>query len=363
MSSQSRKKYKPTTWDPNDIAKGEHKEFSLEIAESYSGITIKLPFIVFRGQKSGPTVFITAAIHGDEINGTGVIRDLIVNEPFKLQRGTLILVPVANIQGFERISRYLPDRRDLNRCFPGAKSGSLSGRLASSLFKEIIRPSDYGIDLHSAALRRTNFPHIRADMSNPQSRQMAEAFGTEIILDSPGPNGSLRNEATKASCSTIVFEAGETCKVETSYMETALRGIKNVLSSLNMINEQKSLQKLQIICSKTVWLRAENGGFLQFHISPGDRIAKEQEIATSTDLLGNEMGVIKSPYTGVIIGMNTMPAVSPGDPVVHVAITDASDNVELTEFYNELLDDSIGFKVREELATNIHIVEFTENDQ
>ena len=333
----------------------------MEIAESYTGINIHLPFLVWRGKKEGPTLLISAAVHGDEINGTGTIREMIAHPPFELNAGTLVLIPVVNIQGFERQTRYMPDRRDLNRYFPGNKTGSLTSRLAEVISSEVIKHCDYAIDLHTASVRRTNFPHVRADMSNKSCKAMAEAFGTEVVLNSTGPQGSLRYEATESGCPTIVLEAGEVWKVETAYVETALRGISNVLKLFKMIEGDIETPQHQIICDSTKWLRAQSGGFLQFHVYPGETLVKGQKISTNTGILGNELGSIHAPCPGMIIGMSTMPSVSPGDPVVNMALTTKKDLKELEQFLDSIDDESLEGRTRDDFATNIHISETKED--
>jgi uncharacterized protein len=333
------------------------EEFHLEIAETYTGSVIRLPLLVWRGATAGPTIFITAAVHGDEINGSGTIRELIANPPFELEAGTLVLVPVVNIQGFENHTRYMPDRRDLNRYFPGNKTGSMTSRLADVLFSEVVSHCDYGIDLHTASVRRTNFPHVRADMTNDKCKLLAEYFGTEVVIDSCGPEGSLRMEATSSGCATIVLEAGEVWKVETAYVDVALRGISNVLKALKMIHGSVEISDHQMICESTKWLRAQSGGFLQFHASPGEILEKGQIISTNTGLLANEIGTINAPCQSVIIGMSTMPAVSPGDPVVHVALSTKAALKELGEFVDNIDDESLEGRMRDDFATNIHIVD------
>ncbi|MCM8536536.1 MAG: succinylglutamate desuccinylase/aspartoacylase family protein [Lentisphaeraceae bacterium] len=340
-----------------DVPLSSRKEFFLEIAESYTGINIRLPLQVWKGKKEGPTLFVSAAVHGDEINGTGTIRELIANPEFELECGTLVMIPVVNIQGFERHTRYMPDRRDLNRYFPGVKTGSVTSRLADVIYREVICHCDYGIDLHTASVRRTNFPHVRADMEDEKCKMMAEAFGTEVVLNSSGPEGSLRYEATKAGCSTIVLEAGEVWKVETAYVETATRGIVNVLKAVGMVAGEFVPTEHQIVCETTKWLRAQSGGFLQFHVSPGETLVKGQKISTNTGLLGKEIGSILAPCHSIIIGMSTMPAVSPGDAVVHVALSTKKDMKDLEDFIDNIDDESIEGRTRDDFATNIHVIE------
>ncbi len=343
-------------WDGVTVAPGESRDLRLKISESFSGMTVKIPLHVRRGLEDGPVVFVTAALHGDEINGTGAVRALVRDESFQLRAGSVILVPVLNLPGFDRHSRYLPDRRDLNRSFPGSKTGSLASRLARSIFDEIVRRSDYGIDLHTAAVRRTNVPTVRADMSNPEVRRIAEAFGCELILNNTGPKKGLRPEACSAGCPTIVLEGGEVWKVEPTIVECAVQGIKNVLIELGMIDGVPVRPRHQITVKKTKWVRAERGGFLQFHVAPGEIVRKGQPLASNTSLLGREQNMLESPFDGVVLGMTTLPAVSPGEPVCHIG---KMMKATRRAFENEAgdADDSLHHRVLEDLAANVTVVE------
>ena len=305
-------------WSGVDIAPGEQCNLLLAVSESYSGMTVEIPIQVRRGKIEGPTVFVSGALHGDELNGTGAIRQLIRDDEFTLKRGSLILIPVLNLLAFERHSRYLPDRRDLNRCFPGSKSGSLAGRMAKTLFDEIVARSDYGIDLHTASVRRTNYPTVRGDFKNEEVKRIALAFGSEIVLNKKAPKGSLRKEASEAGCPTIVYEGGEVWKVEPAIVETALAGIANVLRALDMLSGEATCPENQLSISKTQWVRAEKGGFIEFHIKPGQIVSRDQPLATITDLLGEDPIAHVSPFNGVVLGMTTLPAISPGEPVCHI---------------------------------------------
>ena len=306
------------TWRGKPIPAGESSDVFLPVSESYSGISLKIPIRIQRGEEDGPVILITAALHGDELNGTGVIRELICDEGFQLKRGALIMVPILNLLAFDRHSRYLPDRRDLNRCFPGSLNGSLAGRIARQIFNELIGRADIVIDLHTASVRRTNYPSIRGDMSDPAVRDLAIDFGCEVIIDGRGPKGSLRREACRAGCPAIVMEGGEVWKVEPAIVATAVRGIKNILHSKGMIEGETRLPEAQAVIDNTRWVRAERGGFLQFHVRPGQLIEKNQPLATNSDLLGHENRLLISPFNGVILGMTTLPAVSPGEPVCHI---------------------------------------------
>ena len=349
-------------WDGTTIPPGGSCDLDLEVGESSSGTSIRIPLHVRRGLEDGPVVFVTAALHGDEINGTGAVRALVQDDSFQLKAGSVILVPVLNVPGFERHSRYLPDRRDLNRCFPGTVDGSLASRLAYSIFDEIVRRSDYGIDLHTAAVRRTNVPTVRADMSRPEVRRIAEAFGSELILNGKGPKKGLRPTACAAGCPTIVLEGGEVWKVEPTIVECAVQGVKNVLVELGMLDGAPQLPRYQITVKTTKWVRAERGGFLQFHVAPGEIVGKDQPLASNTSLLGREQNVLASPFDGVILGMTTLPAVSPGEPVCHVGRMSKRARFAFERLAREQ-DDSLHERVLDDLAANVTVVEPTESSE
>ena len=343
-------------WFGQPIRPGEQADVALPLSESYSGISLRIPIRIQRSVAEGPVVFVTAAIHGDELNGTGAIRHLICDESVQLQRGTLILVPILNLLGFERHSRYLPDRRDLNRCFPGSASGSVASRIARQVFDEIVARSDLGIDLHTAALRRTNYPNVRADLRNPTVREMALHFGTEVIMNTVGERGTLRRESCQAHCPTIIMEGGEVSKVEPAIVETMVRGIKNVLRHHGMLEGDVERSETQIIIERAKWVRAERGGFLQFHVRPGQLVEKNQPLATNTDLLGREQSVQVAPFHGVILGMTTLPAISPGAPICHVGELPSStwaDQLRESRSENHALEE----RIVEDLASNVMVID------
>ncbi|MFG0273589.1 MAG: succinylglutamate desuccinylase/aspartoacylase family protein [Phycisphaerales bacterium] len=300
------------------VALGESVDVSLPIAQSYSGADVGVPVRVVRAPEPGPTVFVTGVVHGDELNGAGIVREIMLRPGFELLRGSLLLVPVVNILGFERHSRYLPDRRDLNRSFPGGPSGSLASRLAHAVFTEVIARSDFGIDLHTAALRRTNFPNVRGDLRVPGVRRIAEAFGCEIIINSRGQPKTLRRSACDAGVPTIILEAGTVWRVEPSVLEWGVRGIRNALIELGMVAGERAAPAFQAIVRRKTWVRARAGGFLEFHVGPGDLVDSGQPIATCTSLRGERLDVLEAPMAGVVLGMTMLPAATPGDPVCHL---------------------------------------------
>jgi predicted deacylase len=350
-----------TPWFADATIPGGRDRYELTISERISGREVSIPAFVWKGAKPGPVVSITAAVHGDEINGTGTIRSLISDPPFELLRGTMVMIPVVNLMGFERHSRYLPDRRDLNRSFPGTTGGSLASRLAHSFFTQVTRHCDYGIDLHTAAVRRTNFPNVRADMSKPALRAFARAFGTELLIDGAGPKGSLRRAATKSGCLTIILEAGEVWKVEAAVAEYAIRGITNCLRYLHMIDGEPIKPAYRLETDSSTWIRATGGGFLEFHVAPGDIVHEQEAIATNSDLTGEEIEIIRAPRDGIILGMTTIPSVAPGDPVVHLTYPKKGTLRRIERAVDKLGDDSLHERTREDLSRSFVVTEY-END-
>ncbi|MCA9102687.1 MAG: succinylglutamate desuccinylase/aspartoacylase family protein [Pirellulales bacterium] len=360
--TETRRRKPIDNWHGLYIGPGESCDVQLPVSESYSGLTLNIPIHIRRAPVDGPVVFITAALHGDEINGTGAIRQIIQDDALPLERGSLMLVPVLNLLGFDRHSRYLPDRRDLNRSFPGGANGTLASRMAHTIVDEIVSRCDFGIDLHTAAVRRTNFPSVRADLSDPQISRMAEAFGSEVIINGRGPNKSLRREACAAGCPTVVMEGGEVWKVEPGIVETAVRGIGNVLRELGMIGGKSDRPAYQLKIESTKWVRAEMGGFLRFHFSPGDIIEKGQPLATNTTLLGRHRSVLTAPFDSVVIGMTTLPAISPGEPVCHLGrLPKGTKPADLLRIRARKA--GLDERVVDELSTNVLVVEHTPEDE
>ncbi len=338
------------------IRPGEIRDLKLPVTQSYSGARVSVPVRVERAERPGPVVLVIGAIHGDEINGTGIVRELLQNRDFALAAGSLILVPVANVLGFESLSRYMPDRRDLNRSFPGSKGGSLTSRFARALFDALVRQSDYCLDFHTAAVRRTNFPNVRADLRNEEVRRLAAAFGCELVVDHPGIKGSLRVAATEAGCPTIVLEAGEVWKIEPGIVEVGLRCVRNVLIELGMVEGVRARPAYQAAVGDTSWIRSSGGGLLSFHVAPGEVVEAGQPIASITTLLGEERGTVSASKDGVILGLTTLPMVKPGDPICHLAFPEKGI-APIQEALGGLSQASLHARVRDELAANVTVSE------
>lgn len=335
------------------IRPGETRELHLRFGATYLGTPVSIPVIAMRARKAGPCVFIMGVLHGDELNGIGIVRELLYDQPPKLLKGALIVIPVANIQGLERHSRYMPDRRDLNRSFPGSPKGSITSRLAHAIFTEIVEKCDYGIDFHSAALRRTNYPNVRADLKDPGTRKLARAFGAELIVNSKGPRGSLRRSAVEAGVPTIILEAGEVWKIEPGVVEIGVRGCLNVLRHLGMIAGGPEPPSLQITIDKTAWVRSELGGLLAFHAMPGQLVRQNECLATLFNIFGREQTSIIAPDNGMVLGMTTMPMVNPGGPVYHIAVLSAKEFDRVTDNMAARSGSNPYSRIQSDLATNI----------
>jgi len=336
------------------IARGETRDIRLIVSQNFIGDDITMPVRVIRATKPGPTILITAAIHGDELNGTGMIHDLMFGKPFDLQRGSLILVPVVNVTAFEQLQRYTPDRRDLNRSFPGSETGSMASRHAYIIMQTVLKAADLCIDLHSAAQGRTNFPNIRADLTNAELRRVAYAFGTELVVNSRGPVGSLRREAMRQGCPVMILEAGEPGKVEPGMLELGVRGVKNVLIEYGMVEEKMQRPIYQTRVDRTRWLRANDGGILRFHVVPGEPIRKGDAIATNFSVFGEHQNTLYSSSDGIVLGMTTRPSVRPGEPVCHIAIPSKKLRT-IREALDKAGGRSLHQQVRTILATNISV--------
>lgn len=337
------------------IKPGETQDIRLPVSERYAGDPISLPMRVICGREPGPVLLVSAAVHGEEINGTGVIHELMTAPP-DLKAGTLILVPAVNIFGFETQNRYMPDRRDLNRNFPGSPNGSLTRRLAHVFFEQVLLKADYCVDLHTAAAQRTNYPNVRGDLARPSVRKLAKAFGCELMVHGKGPEGSMRREAVKAGCPTIILEAGEPLKIEPSVLEIGLRGVNNVMIDLGMIEGKRIDPGFQTRINQSTWVRAQVGGILRFHVSPGEIVEEDQPIATNSTIFGKERNVLTSPTDGIILGMTTLPMVKPGEPVCHIALPTGS--LKRIRKARKLKNrDKLHHQLRTDLATNITISE------
>jgi len=311
-----------------EIAPGERKTINLQIARLYTNTWAHMPISVVRGTKDGPRLFVCAAQHGDEINGVEVIRRLLNRRVLNNLRGTLITVPVVNVFGFLNRSRYLPDRRDLNRSYPGSKNGSLASRMAYLFLKEVAWKSTHGIDIHTATFHRYNLPQIRTNLDDPSTAALAQAFGTPVIIHSRQRNNSLRETLAERGIPIIVYEAGEALRYNESAIRLGVEGVIRVMRYLGMLRKSKAKLKQSIQTRQSRWVRAKKSGLVQLKVKAGTTVSRHESIAVIADPLGSSLVDLKAPFDGVIIGHTNLPLVNAGDAVMNVAKVKITDDVE-----------------------------------
>jgi len=309
------------------VPQGTTSHLKVKISESFTSQPVHIPISVINGAHPGPTFFISAALHGDELNGVEVVRRLIYEVDLAQLHGALVLIPVVNVLGFEASTRYLPDRRDLNRVFPGHPTGAAAERIADKIYNIGLK-CNYAIDLHTAAVGRFNMPHVRADMTYPEARRMAKAFGTEIIMDHPGIKHSLRYNLTENKVPSILLEAGQSNRFEPAMVQVGLQGVLNVLYEYGMLKGEKKEPLFRVIVKTTEWVRVERGGLLDLRIKPRMVVNEGDILAFVENPFGKEREIVKAPFTGMVVGVATNPLVFPGGPVCHlVKIDKALDKV------------------------------------
>lgn len=331
------------------IRPGQSVQIEVPVAKLYTDTDIYLPVHIIRARKPGPVVFVSAAVHGDELNGIEIIRRLIQQKTLKLSRGTLILVPMVNVYGVLSQSRYMPDRRDLNRSFPGSDKGSLAARVASIFLEEIVRHCDYGIDLHTGAIHRSNLPQIRADLDDDDTLALAREFGVPVLLNANLRDGSLRQSAVEAGCRVLLYEAGQALRFDELSIRAGVRGVTNVLTHLGLTRKRRRKEKVKpYIANNSTWSRANASGIVLGRKHLGDWVEKGEALADIGDPFGNVLNTVTTARAGIVIGKQNIPLVQEGEAMYHVAFfsdPDAgNDIVEHFESLQESLspEDSLG---------------------
>lgn len=320
--------------DGNKIGKGERKRFEIEVAKLYDQTEMSIPVEVIRGQEDGPTLFISAAIHGDEINGIEVIKRLLSYKKILDNiKGTLIAVPIVNMFGFNRNIRYLPDGRDLNRTFPGSKNGSLAARIAHKFMTEIVEKCEYGIDLHTGSSHRFNLPQIRAFLDNPEIEHLAMACGLPVVIHSDVRDGSLRQEASDQGIKVLLFEGGEALRYDERSIKAAENAIFAIMAEIGMIDRELVKTKLSkrrkvFIARSSHWVRAPYSGSLRIRKALGRKVKKGEILGIISDPFGVERHYVRARKTGIIIGITMLPLVNNGDALFHIATFEHADEVE-----------------------------------
>ncbi len=309
------------TLGESTVAPGTRECVELPVSHLSDHTPVSMSVEVIHGRTEGPCIFVSAGIHGDEVIGVEIVRRLLRASSLRSIKGTLIVIPIVNAFGFMNHSRYLPDRRDLNRCFPGSPGGSLAARLAHLFLHEVVARCDLGIDLHSAAIHRINLPQIRISPDNPAMLDLAQVFGAPVILQSPLREGSLRGAAKAMGRDVLLYEAGEGLRFDEYSVRTGVAGILRVLRYKGLVGGRgiAAAGARPQVCTSSKWLRAPAGGLLRTYRADGDVVEKGAVLAAVADPFGRQEQEIVAPFDGVIVGRAVMPVVNEGDAVFHLA--------------------------------------------
>lgn len=302
------------------IAPGERARFDLPVARLPTDTWLSIPVEVVNGRRDGKRLWLSGAIHGDELNGVEIIRQVIEAVDPDTLGGVLIAVPIVNVFGFIEQSRYLPDRRDLNRSFPGTSRGSLAARLAYLFMNEIVLRCTHGIDLHTGSYHRDNLPQIRADLRDDEARRIALSFGAPVVVNSQTRDGSLRQAASELGIHTLLYEAGEALRFDARAIQIGVRGVERVMNLLGMIKTPKQRRtEPTVVCEKTMWVRARRSGILRLEVALGQEVSRKQRLGLITGAFGDNRVTLTAPADGIVIGRTNNPLVSQGDAIVHLA--------------------------------------------
>lgn len=312
------------------IAPGTRQWLSIPIPSAMGLDASHIDVFVACGKKPGPRVFVSAAIHGDELNGIEIIRRLIKRRAIRSLHGMLVCVPVVNLYGLANRSRYLPDRRDLNRCFPGSVTGSLAARMAHIFMNEVVKHCTHGIDLHTGSIHRQNLPQIRARLDDVETRAMAQAFGAPVMLQSELREGSLRGAAGDLGIPTIVYEGGEALRYNEFPVRAGLRGVLNVLAYLGMIKAPRQSPKpiKPVLTRRSSWVRAPSSGLLRQLVPLGKSVSVGETLAVVSTPGTLEETQLTSEYAGIVIGRTSIPLINEGDATLNIAIYADQDKAD-----------------------------------
>ncbi len=312
----------PFNIDNVSVAPGARQTVDLPVSVLSDHTPVTMSVHCVHGPRPGPTLFVSAAVHGDEVMGVEIARRLLRAPQLDALRGTLLVIPIVNSFGFLNRSRYLPDRRDLNRSFPGSGTGSLASRLAHMFMREIVERSDFGIDLHSAAIHRTNIPQIRVSPSGTKTMQLADVFGAPVVMTSSVREGSLRQSAHTAGVDVLLYEAGEGLRFDELSARAGVSGILRVMHAMGMV-AAKGIPKASgtpVHATSSKWLRAPVGGLLRTLKPTGEAIVSGETLGIISDPFGEVEIEIKSELSGIIVGRTNLPVVNEGDALFHVAL-------------------------------------------
>jgi uncharacterized protein len=302
------------------VEPGENKTVILNSYELHSKTNVQIPVNVIHSKEKGPVLLLSAGMHGEETNGIEIIRKVISRQEVKnLQRGTLIAIPVINVISFLYGSRDLPDGRDLNRCFPGSKNGSLGSRIAHDLMKHILPLIDFGVDFHTGGSKINNYPQVRCVFDFPENVALAERFSAPLIIDSKHRDGTFRKEAAKKKKPILVFEGGESMRFDYMAINEGVNGCLRLMNSYGMISYGvPANQSVKIV--KDTWVRANSSGLFHMSVSNGDPVSEGDLLGIVFNPFGSTEEKIVSKVNGYIVGINNQPVVNEGDALIHIGI-------------------------------------------
>ncbi|MDN3638249.1 M14 family metallopeptidase [Simiduia curdlanivorans] len=323
------------------IPAGQRAKLEMDIGKLYTNTPLTIGVEVIHGKHEGPVLLVTAAIHGDELNGIEVCRRLSKSPALDKLKGTLILVPVVNAFGFIQQIRYLPDRRDLNRCFPGSEKGSLGSRIAYLLRTELLTHCTHVVDLHTGAIHRSNLPQIRGNLESEENLELAHAFGAPVVLHSSNLDGSFRDAADKLGKPFILYEAGQALRFDEASINGGVKGVLGVMTHLGMLARKSGKKSLEsIVARSSQWVRANHDGMMVANVELGERVKKDDILALIVDPYGSMELEVRSPANGIIIGRNNIPVVNEGEALFHIARFDTVQDAEKTvEQFHENMED------------------------
>lgn len=311
----------PSVWIAgNEIQPGRKRMLEIPFARLPTGTWMSLPVTVVNGYGDGPQIWLSSTVHGDELNGIEIIRRVMRAVDPRTLGGSVIAIPIVNVFGFIGESRYLPDRRDLNRSFPGSPRGSLAGRLAHFFMKEIAGTCGYGIDFHTGSDHRTNLPQIRADLTDPETRRCAEAFAPPVMIHSRVRDGSMREAATRLGVHVLLFEGGEAMRFDEDVIASGVSGTLRLMAALGMRAPDPGDETPPPLESQsTVWVRARRSGIIRLSVRLGERVRARQALGVISDAFGEDEVVIRASATGMVVGITNNPLASQGEGLIHIA--------------------------------------------
>lgn len=321
----------PLVVNGQSIPPGSRATLELPVPLLYTHTPVTMPVHIVRGKRDGPHLFVCAALHGDELNGVEIVRRLLASPGLKRLRGTLLAIPIVNVYGVLNHSRYLPDRRDLNRSFPGSERGSLAARIAHLFMREIVAKCTHGIDLHTGANHRSNLPQIRAHLDDPDTFSLARSFGAPVIMNADLRDGSLRASTADMGVPMLLYEAGEALRFDEISIRLGLRGIRNVMRQLEMLptkTKRVAPPPEPFVVRSSSWVRAPQSGISRSLVRLGAVVAEGQRLGSIADPFGDGVSDVCAPAGGIVVGRTNLPLVHEGDALFHLARFDDLEAAE-----------------------------------